>query len=148
MPFISEHPALRTHLESQVDFINEFTQKAFDTLRQVSEINLKLARQTIEGTLHAHRELIACSDPAQLVQTAMKQLQPANERLRAYQQHMMSALAGAQADFTHVAEARLPEASRSASAAADELVRHAAAAANPSKASDNGQSGGDAPPYH
>lgn len=149
MPFFSDNPALRSHLQSQIDFINEFSQKATDTLRQVSEMNLKLARQTIEGSLHASREMLACTDPAQLVQTAMKQLQPANERLRAYQQHMMSVLAGAQSDFTHVTEARLPEASRSASAAADEMVRHAAAAANLPKAPDTGPSGGsDKPPYH
>ena len=130
MQLLSDNPALRSHLESQVDFMNEFTQKAFDTLRQVSEMNLKLARQEIEGTLHASREMMGCTDPMQLVQAVMRQVPPATERLRAYQQHLLSVLSGAQADFTHAAEARLPAASRSAGAVADEMVRHAAAAAN------------------
>jgi phasin family protein len=128
MQFLSDNPALRSHLEAQVEFTKEFSQKAFDTLRQLSEMNLKLARQTIEGSLHASREMMNCTDPTQLLQTAMKQVQPATERLRAYQQHLMSLLAGAQADFNQAAEARIPEASRSASAVADEMVRHAAAA--------------------
>ncbi|MES2757060.1 MAG: phasin family protein [Pseudomonadota bacterium] len=130
MQFFNDNPALRSHLESQVDFMTEFTQKAYDTLRQLSDINLKLARQSIEGTLYSSRELLACTNPAQFVQTAMKQVQPANERIRTYQQQLLNVLAGAQAEFTHTAEARIPEASRSASAAADEMVRHAAAGAN------------------
>lgn len=127
MQFLSDNPALRSHLESQVDFTNEFSQRALDTVRQLSEMNLKLARQTIEGSIHASRELLGCTDPVQFTQTAMKQLQPATERIRSWQEHLLRVLAGAQADFTHAAEARLPEASRSAGAVADELVRHAAA---------------------
>ena len=125
---LSDNPALRAHLESQVDFTNQFIQKMYDTLRQVSELNLKLSRQMIEGSIHASREMIGCTDPTQLSQVAMKQLQPATERLRAYQQQLLAVLAGAQAEFTHAAE-RLPEATRSASAVADEMVHHARAAA-------------------
>jgi phasin family protein len=128
MQSFSDNPALRAHLESQVDFMNEFTQKMYDTLRQVSEMNLKLARQAIEGSIYASRELLSCTDPMQFTQVAMKQIEPATERLRAYQQHLLSVLAGAQADLTHAAETRMPEASRSASAVADEMVRHASSA--------------------
>lgn len=130
MQLLSDNPALRAHFESQVDFMNEFSQKACDTVRQLSEMHLKLARQMVEGSLHASREMLACSDPMQLTQAAMKQVPPATERLRTYQQHLLGALAGAQAEFTHSAEARLPEATRSASAMADEMMRHASAGAN------------------
>ncbi len=129
MQLLSDNPALRSHLASQVDFMNEFTKKALDTVRQVSELNLKLARQEIEGTLHTSREMIGCSDPMQCMQVVMRQLTPATERLRAYQQHLLTVLSGAQAEFTHAAEARMPEASRSAGAVAEEMVRHAAAGA-------------------
>lgn len=143
MQFFDHNPALRSHLESQVDFANEFSQKTYDMLRQLSEIHLKLARQTIEGSIHASREMLGCTDPLQLTQIAMKQLQPATERLRTYQQHLISVLAGVQADFSHAAEARIPEASRSAGAVADEIVRHAAAGASvpvtgPQSATPNG----------
>ena len=139
MQSLNDNPALRSHLESQVDFINEFSQKALDTARQLSEMNLKLARQSIEGSLHASRELLSCTDPVQFSQTAMKQLQPATERIRSWQEHLLRALAGAQADFTHAAEARIPEASRSAGAVADELVRHASAPLSPSEGNPAGK---------
>lgn len=153
MQLLSDNPALRSHLATQVDFMNEFSQKALDTLRQVSQLNLKLARQEIEGTLHASREMMSCTDPMQSMQAAMRQLAPATERLRAYQQHLMTVLSGAQADFTHVAEARMPEASRSASAAADEMVRHATAAAAtgitvPVSGPPGNDTGGAGPTHH
>ena len=129
MQSFSDNPALRAHLESQVDFTNQFIQKMYDTMRQVSELNLKLSRQIIEGSIHASREMIVCTDAAQLSQVVMKQLQASTERQRAYQQQLLALLAGAQAEFTHAAE-RLPEASRSAGAVADEMVRHARAAGN------------------
>lgn len=130
MQFLSDNPALRAHLESQVDFMNQFTQKAYDTLREVSQMNLKLARQMIEGSMHASHEMLNCSDSMQLSQAAIKQVQPATERLRSYQQHLLTVMAGAQAAFAHAAETRIPEATRSASAIADEMARHAGAAAN------------------
>ena len=125
-----DHPALQSHLALQLDFMNEFSQKACDTLRQLGEIHLRLARQTIEGSLHSSRDMFASTDRMQLLQTALKQAQPASERLHAYQQHLFALLSGAQATFTQAAETRFPEASRSASAAAEEMMRHATHAAN------------------
>jgi phasin family protein len=127
---VSDNPALRAHLESQVEFTNQLLHKTLDTLHQLSEINFKLSRQTIEGSIHAGREMLACTDPAQMSQVATKQLQAATERMRAWQQHVVAVLAGVQADLTHAAEATFPEASRSASAVADEMVRRASAAIN------------------
>jgi phasin family protein len=128
MPLFTDNPALRSQLESQVDFLTALTSKAVDTVHQLSELNMKLARQNIEAAIYSSRELLACGDPAQMAQVAMKQLQPANERWRNYQQQLMNVLAGVQADFAHSAEERIPAAARSASAAADEMVRHAATA--------------------
>jgi phasin family protein len=130
MQSFTDKPALRSHLDSQVDLINEFGQKVLDTLLQVSEINLKLARQTGEASTYASREIINARDPAQFSQTVMQQLQLGAERLRNYQQQLLSALAGAQADLTHAAENRMPEAGRRATAAADEMVRQASSAVN------------------
>jgi hypothetical protein len=129
MQFFADNPALRAQLQSQVDFMNEFSTRALDMLRQVSDINLKLARQTIEASIYASREMMN-GDPMQLGQTVMKQLQPSAERLRSYQQHLLSALAGVQADLTQAAATQMPEASRRATAAADEMARHAGAALN------------------
>jgi hypothetical protein len=127
MQLFSDNTALRSHLESQADFMREFSQKSIDILRQVSEMNLKLARQEIEGTMYAGREMMACSDPMQMVLAAMRQIPPAAERLRSYQQHLMSVLSGGQSGPAGTAAARLPTATRSAGEVADEVLQRAAA---------------------
>jgi phasin family protein len=133
MQSFNDNPALRAQLESQVDFMTEFTQRAYDAIRQLSDINLKLARQSTESALYAGRELLSCSDPAKFIETAMKQVPPATERMRVYQQQLLGVIAGAQQEFTRAAEARMPEASRYARVAADaagDMARQAAAGGN------------------
>ena len=40
----ANNPALRGQLESQVNFLTEFTQKTYDSMRKVSELNMHLAQ--------------------------------------------------------------------------------------------------------
>ena len=92
MHLFNDNTALRSHLESQLSFMNACSHKGLDLLCQVSDMNLKLARQEIEGALYASGDILACSDPMQMVQAAMRQIPPAAERLRSYQQHLLSVL--------------------------------------------------------
>ncbi|WP_167759781.1 phasin family protein [Massilia horti] len=123
------NPALRGHLESQVNFLSELTQKTYDSMRKLSELNMHLAQQMIEDSMNMGRSMMQCSDPFQMTSTAMNGLQPATEHLRTYQQQLMGVLAGAQVDLTRSAETSISEASRSASAMADQMVRSASASA-------------------
>jgi hypothetical protein len=70
-----------------------------------------------------------------MTSAAMNQLQPATEHLRSYQQQLMGVLAGVQQELARSTESGISQASRSASALADDMVRNAAASA--SQASDN-----------
>jgi len=128
MPAFANNPAMRSHLENQVNFMTELTQKTYDSMRKLSELNMHLAQQMIEDSMNMSRSMMSCSDPFQMTSTAMNQIQPATEHLRTYQQQLMGVLAGAQVELQKSAEAHIPEASRSASAIADEMVRSAASA--------------------
>jgi phasin family protein len=126
----ANNPALRGQLESQVNFLTEFTQKTYDSMRKVSELNMHLAQQMIEDTMNMGRSMMSCSDPFQMTSAAMNQLQPATEHLRSYQQQLMGVLAGVQQELARSTESGISQASRSASALADEMVRSAAATAS------------------
>jgi len=128
MPAFANNPAMKSHLENQVTFMTELTQKTYDSIRKLSELNMHLAQQMIEDSMNMGRSMMSCSDPFQMTSTAMNQIQPATEHLRTYQQQLMGVLAGAQVELQKSAEAHIPEASRSASAIADEMVRGAASA--------------------
>lgn len=124
---LTNNPALRSQLETQVNFLTELSHRTYDSVRKVSELNMRFTQQFIEDSMNFGRELMNCSDPFQVTSTAINQLQPATEHLRSYQRQLMGVLSGAQADFSRAAETHIPEASRQASAMADEMVRNAAA---------------------
>jgi phasin family protein len=128
MQAFANNPAMKSHLENQVNFMTELTQKTYDSIRKLSELNMHLAQQMIEDSMSMGRSMMSCSDPFQMTSTAMNQIQPATEHLRTWQQQLMGVLAGAQVELQKSAEAHIPEASRSASAIADEMVRSAASA--------------------
>ena len=92
------NPALRSQLETQVNFMTELSQKTYDALRKLMELNLRTAQQAIEDSIETSRQLMSCTDPVQFAGTAMNQIQPAAERMRDYQQQLMGVLAGAQVD--------------------------------------------------
>jgi phasin family protein len=125
---LASNPALRSQLEHQVTFFTEMSHRSYDSVRKISELNMQFTQQLLEDSMNLGRELMNCSDPFQVTSTAINQLQPATEHLRTYQRQLMGVLSGAQAEFSRAAGAHIPEASRQASAMADEMVRNAAAA--------------------
>lgn len=119
----ANNPALRSHFETQVNFFTELAHRAFDSARKLSELNLRLGQQLMEESLATSRQMLSCADPFQMSTLALRQVEPVGQHLRAYQQQLMSLVAGAQAGLTQAAETHIPEAGRSAAAIADELAR-------------------------
>jgi phasin family protein len=138
MQSFANNPALKSHLETQVNFLTELSQKAFDSVRKLTELNMHLSRQLMDDWINLNRAVLQCPDQFQMTAAAMNQLQPVAEHLRSYQQQLMGLLASAQIDLARSAETYVPETTRSARAMADETVRHASAtasaAANPGAA--------------
>ena len=90
------NPVMRSQLETQFNFMNELYQKTYEALRRVMELNVRTTQQTIEDSIEASRQLMACGDPVQLVNTALGQVKPTAERVRDYQQQLMGVLTGSQ----------------------------------------------------
>jgi phasin family protein len=129
MESFTNNRAMRSHMESQVNFMTELSQRTYESVRRVGELNMRLAQQMIDDSMNMGRELMQCSDPFQATTTAIQQLQPCTEHIRSYQRELISVLSGAQAEMARVAGQRMPDASRSASEMADAMVRNAGAAA-------------------
>jgi len=128
MPSYSRTPAVQSHLETQVNFMTELARKSYDAIRKLSELNLQLAQQLMEDSANASRQMMSSRDPFQMSSVAFTQLQPVTEHLRGYQRQLMGVLAGAQVELTRTAETHIPDASRSAAAAAEEVARRTAEA--------------------
>jgi hypothetical protein len=130
MQSFANNPALKSHLETQVNFMTDLSQKSYDFVGKVTELNMNLARQISDDWVNLNRAMLQCSDPFQMTATAMSHLHPTAEHLRSYQQQLMGLLAGVQIYLTRSTESYLPEATRSARAMADETVRQASASAS------------------
>ncbi len=99
MQSLINNPALKSQLDTQLNFMNELYQKTYDALRKVMELNVRATQQAIEGSIEASRQLMACTDPLQLVNTAIGQVKPAADRMRDYQQQLMGVLSGSQVEI-------------------------------------------------
>src|SRR4051812_42122579 len=111
-------PALKSYLESQLVFMTELSTKMCDSVQKISELNLRLAQQLIEDGIVTGRQMIHTADPIELTSAAMAFGQPMAERLRHYNQQLLSLLAGTQVELTRTAESHIPETSRNAAAMA------------------------------
>ena len=99
MQSLINNPALKSQLDTQLSFMNELYQKTYDALRKLMELNMRATQQAMEDAIEASRQLMACSDPVQLVNTAIGQVKPAADRLRDYQQQLMGVLTGSQVEI-------------------------------------------------
>lgn len=116
-------PALQSHLDAQVALLTDLAGKMYDAVHRITELNLRLAQQLIDDGMAASRQMMASTDPVECAAAAMACGVPASEHMRGYQQQLLNILAGTQVELTRTAEQHIPEASRTASAMADEVVR-------------------------
>ena len=94
-------PALRAQLDAQVGAAATLSQRSYELLARLSELNLQMARHLLETAFDTGRQLAACTDPLQFIPTAMRGWQPLGEHLRGYQQGLMGVMAEAQTGLGH-----------------------------------------------
>lgn len=119
-------PALKSHLEAQLNFITELSRKMFNTAQKVSELNMRLAQDMLQEISNANNQLLTARDTGELLSLAAAQMQPGADKLRQYQQQLSHLVANANVEMNRTAETHIPEASRTAAAFADEVVRKTA----------------------
>lgn len=116
-------PAVQDHLRSQFSFITDISQKMFDTAQRINELNVQVAKTVMDESIQATQQVMTAQDPLEALSIATGQVQPTTEKVRAYQQHLTNIAAGAQVEMSKAAESRVPEATRTATAVADEVTR-------------------------
>ena len=112
MPSNSNRPSFQPGFEAQVNFMSELTRSTSDSVRKLSELNLKFAQQLMQDSFEATTRMLSCSNPFQLAATAAHAAQPAVTHLRHYQHQLVNLLSGSQIDISRNTAAFLPEASR------------------------------------
>jgi phasin family protein len=116
-------PAIRSHLDAQVAFLNDISKSFARSLQKFSELNIQLSQTLLEETSHVGQKLLTTDRPADIIGATASRAQPAAEKLRAYQQHISRAVADSQVELARVAEQHVQETSRTARTLADEVAR-------------------------
>lgn len=121
----SVNPSLRSHIDAQIAFFNEFSQAVSRSFQQVGRLNMQLSQALFEEAANVGQRLLTAERPTDAVSVAAAQAHPASEKLRAYQQHLSQLVASTQVDLTRVTEQHVQETSRTARALADDVTRAA-----------------------
>ena len=76
-------PAVRTHLDAQVSFINDMSKSLFQSFQQLCDLNITLAQTMLEEATHTSQQLLTADRQTDMISAAASRAQPATEKLRA-----------------------------------------------------------------
>jgi phasin family protein len=116
-------PAVRSHLDAQVAFLNDVSKTWTRSLQNIIDANIQLSQTLLEEGSIAGQQLLTTNHPTEVISAAAQRAQPAAEKIRAYQQHLSRVVADSQVDLSRVAEQHVQETSRTARTLADEVAR-------------------------
>ena len=118
-------PAVRTHLDAQVSFLNDMSKSLFQSFQQLCDLNIQLTQTMLEEAAHTSQQMLTADRQTDIISAAASRAQPATDKLRAYQQHISRVAADAQVQLARVTEQHVQETTRTARALADEVQRAA-----------------------
>jgi phasin family protein len=121
----SVNPAVRTHLDSQVAFLNDMSKSMFQSFEKLWGLNIQLVNTFIEETTLVSKQVLTSERHTDVLGALTSRAQPVAEKLRSYQQHIARIAADSQVELAKVTEEHVPEASRTAHKLAEEVARTA-----------------------
>lgn len=108
--------ATKTLFELQMQTFNALASKAVQGVEQVVALNITTAKNSLEGSLAAGRELTRASDPKAAMEALSARLKPDASGAAAYGEQLHQILGEIQKDFQQAADTHLKEAKNTLSA--------------------------------
>jgi phasin family protein len=108
--------ATKTLFELQMQTFNSLTSKAVQGVEQVVALNMATAKNSLEGSIAAGRELTQARDPRAALAALTSQIQPGVEGASAYREQLRALVDEIQNDFRQAADAHVAEAKSTLSA--------------------------------
>lgn len=116
-------PAVRSHIDAQVSFINDLSKSLFQSFQQLCDLNIQLTQTMLEEATQASQHMLTADRQTDIIGAAASRAQPTTDKLRAYQQHISRVAADAQVQMARVTEQHVQETTRTARQLADEVQR-------------------------
>ncbi|OWW19171.1 phasin family protein [Noviherbaspirillum denitrificans] len=119
--------ASKANFEAQLSLISALTNKAFEGVEKIVDLNLNVAKASLEESSATAKQLLAAKDAQEWLTLAAAQAQPNAEKALAYGRHLAGIASGVQAEFTKAAEAQIAETSRKVLELVEEVSKNAPA---------------------
>ncbi|HYD93704.1 MAG TPA: phasin family protein [Noviherbaspirillum sp.] len=117
----------KTNLEAQLSLLTNLTSKAFESMEKVVDLNLNVAKASLEDSSIAARQLLSAKDPQEFFSLTAAQAQPTAAKAIAYGRHLAGIATSVQAELTRTAEEQIAETGRKFSALVDDVSKSAPA---------------------
>jgi len=116
--------ATKSQFESQLALFSNLTAKTFEGVEKLIDLNLNVARASLEESATAVQQLIAAKDMQEFFTLSTAQTQPNAEKALAYGRHLASIASGVQSEYTKAAETQFEETHRKVIALVEELSKN------------------------
>ena len=73
-------PAVRSHLDAQVAFLNDMSKSWARSIQNIIDANIQLSQTLIEESNIAGQKLITTNHPTEVISAATSRVQPAAEK--------------------------------------------------------------------
>jgi phasin family protein len=113
--------------KSNVETLFGLTNKAFEGVEKLVELNLQVAKSTLAEAAETTKAALSVKDAQELLALQASLLQPSAEKAAAYSRHLYDIAAGTNAEVTKVAEAQMADAQKKVLAVVDTAVKNAPA---------------------
>jgi phasin family protein len=113
--------------KSNVEVLFGLTNKAFEGVEKLVELNLQVARAAIGEAAENTKAVLSAKDAQEFMALQASLLQPAAEKAAAYSRHLYDIAASTGAEVTKVAEATAAEAQSKMMTAVDSAMKSAPA---------------------
>jgi phasin family protein len=113
--------------KANVETLFGLTNKAFEGVEKLVELNLQVAKAAMTEVADTTRAALSVKDAQELLALQASLLQPAAEKAAAYSRHLYDIAAATNAEVTKVAEAQIAEAQKKFAAGVDAALKNAPA---------------------
>ncbi len=117
----------KTSLEAQLSLLTSLTSKAFESMEKVVDLNLNVAKASLEDSSIAAKQLLTAKDAQEFFSLSAAQAQPTAAKAIAYGRHLAGIATSAQAEFTRAAEEQIAETGRKVTALVEDVSKNAPA---------------------
>ena len=119
--------ATKSNLEAQIALMTAFTSKAFESVEKIIDLNMNVAKASLEESAANVQQLLSAKDPQEFLSLSAAQAQPNAEKALSYSRHLSAIVSGTQAELTKAAEAQIAENNRKVVSLVEEVSKNAPA---------------------